>query len=431
MKQQYSIFFLLCLFSLGLVNAQDLSNEITYVAPTSEPGCIYYAGPSHPDARKIAAPAAIRAKINAGNVPPCSNITVTYTGFTTEAQAAFQYAVDIWAQSIESPQTIRVNAVFQELASGTLGSAGAAGSTTLNSVPGTIPNTFYPLPLAEKLLNINTNTVQPDIIANFNNTVNWYYGTDANPPSGQFDFVSVVLHELGHGLGFFGFGSADFFNGSVRAEPTSGPPALPSVFDNYVENNLGESILSFPDPSPELRTQLTSNNLFCNGPIATGQNAGVFPKLYAPTIFNGGSSYSHWDEDTFAAGNVNSLMTPFIGPGEANHNPGLITLGFFEDMGWSICGGSLTLQDFVSENVSLSPNPFVNRITITIDNSALGDYVIDILDMNGRLVKSHEAEIYTNQYQLDNLSDLNPSLYFVKLTNTATGHSVTKKVIKN
>src|SRR5262249_59824059 len=33
----------------------------------------------------------------------------------------------------------------------------------------------------------------------------WYYGLDANPPSGQIDLVAVVLHELGHGLGFLTF----------------------------------------------------------------------------------------------------------------------------------------------------------------------------------------------------------------------------------
>lgn len=29
-----------------------------------------------------------------------------------------------------------------------------------------------------------------------------YFGTDGNPPSNQFDFVTVFMHELTHGLGF-------------------------------------------------------------------------------------------------------------------------------------------------------------------------------------------------------------------------------------
>ncbi len=30
----------------------------------------------------------------------------------------------------------------------------------------------------------------------------WYYGLDGKPPGNQIDFISVLVHELGHGLGF-------------------------------------------------------------------------------------------------------------------------------------------------------------------------------------------------------------------------------------
>src|SRR5690554_5136020 len=38
-------------------------------------------------------------------------------------------------------------------------------------------------------------------------------------------------------------------------------------------------------------------------------------------------------------------MTPQIGPGEAIHNPGPITLAFFEDMGWALCDGGSVGDD--------------------------------------------------------------------------------------
>ncbi len=42
-----------------------------------------------------------------------------------------------------------------------------------------------------------------EIDASFNSAfANWYLGTDGNVPSNKWDFYSVVLHELGHGLGF-------------------------------------------------------------------------------------------------------------------------------------------------------------------------------------------------------------------------------------
>lgn len=49
--------------------------------------------------------------------------------------------------------------------------------------------------------NLNTPT-EFDIEASFNSGFsNWYLGLDGQG-SGQFDLVTVVLHELGYGLGF-------------------------------------------------------------------------------------------------------------------------------------------------------------------------------------------------------------------------------------
>jgi hypothetical protein len=67
-------------------------------------------------------------------------------------------------------------------------------------------NIYYPISVAEKIRGIElTGPERPDMIAEFNKDINWYFGTDGNTPSMMYDFVSVVLHEIGHGLGFTGF----------------------------------------------------------------------------------------------------------------------------------------------------------------------------------------------------------------------------------
>ena len=43
-----------------------------------------------------------------------SQFVVTYTGFTDEAKAAFEYAVDIWDALIVSPVLIRIDAAFTD-----------------------------------------------------------------------------------------------------------------------------------------------------------------------------------------------------------------------------------------------------------------------------------------------------------------------------
>jgi hypothetical protein len=264
---------------------------------------------------------------------PTATIAVTYIGFPSNAQAAFQYAVDLWEPLITSTVTITVTARWTPLAPGVLGSA---SSTSLwrDFAGAPVPGTWYPVALAEKLSGGDLNPDTTDISANFNSTFGtWYFGTDGNPPPGQYDFVSVVLHELGHGLGFFGSMTVSSGQGSW-----GGGSGFPFIFDRFAENGANQQLINtgiFPNPSAALATQLTSNNIFFDGPNANAANGGTPPKLYCPGTWTSGSSFSHLDETTFPPGNPNSLMTPMIGAAEAIHSPGAVTLGLFEDWGWT------------------------------------------------------------------------------------------------
>jgi len=267
---------------------------------------------------------------------------VTYSGFTPEAQAAFQYAVNIWASLVTSPVPIRVNADWTALGPGVLGQAGP-GTLTANWGSQPVNNTWYPIAVARKIAGTtNIFPEVPDVSASFSSVfTNWYFGTDGQPPAGKFDFVSVVMHELGHGLGFVGSGTV---NGGVGQLGYSAGPAgvLPVIYDRTVVNGGGQSLLNgtlFPNPSAALAGQITGNSLFWNGAQGISAAGNVRPRLYAPATFNGGSSYSHLDEATYLPGNANSLMTPQIGFAEAIHNPGAITLGIFADIGWGASAG--------------------------------------------------------------------------------------------
>ena len=258
---------------------------------------------------------------------------VTYDGFTEEAEAAFQYAVNIWASLIRSPVQIRIDASFKDL--------GGASFFGFGNVPlGSIrpltqrreDNKWYARALADQLDGKDWGNGAADMIAEFNSNrdATWYFGTDGKTPSGRYDFVTVVLHELGHGLGFQGFGNSVADIGTVRRDKS------PGIYDSFVVNGAGTHITTFPDPSPELHRQLTSGNLFWNGAAGVAANNGIYPKLYAPNSWEEDSSYSHLDEETFKPGNLNSLMTPITDKQEAIHHPGPITLGMLKDMGWTI-----------------------------------------------------------------------------------------------
>ena len=276
----------------------------------------------------IPAPAAFLAARQNPNLRAAARSTfiVDYVGFSPQAQRAFQYAVDIWASIIDSPVPIRVSAVWEPLEPTVLGQA-SAGEFRAGVDGAQKSGSFYAVALAEKIARRDINSpTEPDIEADFNSSQRWYYGTDAKPGSGQFDLVSVVLHELGHGLGFT----------SLYGIPNGGAlPTLssrPAIFDNYVVNGLGQVLAATPaiinDPAA-LNRALTGNDVFFTGP--TTQRA----KLYAPRTFSDASSISHLDEDTYRQGDPNSLMSPTANTAEAIHDPGPIVKSIFTDIEWT------------------------------------------------------------------------------------------------
>ncbi|MBA4850222.1 T9SS type A sorting domain-containing protein [Emticicia sp. BO119] len=262
---------------------------------------------------------------------------VNYSGFSPAAQKAFQLAVDIWSNLISSPVPIRIDAIWHPIDSGNtagtiLGQASPADFT--RNFPGQQKaSTWYPIALAEKIAGQELNSVNDaDIVAEFNSSAPWYLGT-STPGRNEFDFASVVLHELCHGLGF---------TSSLRSTQTSSTAAWgyetgsPFIFDQFVENATGQQLIDtgiFPNPSAALRQQLVGNNLFFNSP-ASAAKGDEKPRLYAPFTYQAGSSTSHVDDNTYTSGNPNSLMTSAASLREVIRDPGPLVKNMFADMGW-------------------------------------------------------------------------------------------------
>jgi hypothetical protein len=267
------------------------------------------------------------------------------------AKAAFQYAVDIWATLISSSTPIVVDAYWEDLSYISPNVLGAAGATTIhaNNVSFPYTNTFYPAALANARADYDVNGSEAEIRARFNsNFPSWYFGTDNNTPFSQYNFASVVLHEVGHGLGFFGSMRVDNGIGSAECRgingegcwgysPQGSSNIYPVIYDRFTENAAGTALLNtgvYPNPSVQLRIQLTSsNNIYFDGANAISTNGSRVP-LYAPTTWSQGSSYSHLAESF--NNTPNALMTYSLTNGETNYNPGPVALAMFKDMGWSV-----------------------------------------------------------------------------------------------
>lgn len=289
-----------------------------------------------------------------------ATFVVTYTGFEAYpmAQAAYESAVAIWADHLSSTVPISVTAEFAPLGTNVLGSAGPFLVRNFPGAPQT--NVWYPYAMADAIAGVDNIPGAADLRSRFSsNFSNWYFGTDGNPPINQYDFRSVVLHELGHGLGFSGSGRWDDGATAGRCDGVSGNGCWgyngstfggsPTVFDLHVEAGNRTPLLNpdvYPNPSPAIGSLLLSENVWAYGTRIDALPMTQRGQLYAPATWASGSSYSHWDEGRYYAGNANALMSPQIGPGERYSTPGPLTCAFFGDMGWPLGAGC---ANFVSE----------------------------------------------------------------------------------
>jgi len=345
-----------------------------------------------------------------------ANIEVTYTGFTAEAQNAFQAAVDIWAGIINSPLTIRIDATWQQLDDGVLGSAGP--TSIFRNFEGALePNTWYPVALAEKMAGEELNdSGDPDVVARFNSDTNWYLGTDGNTSVNEFDLVSVVLHEIGHGLGFTD--SFDFNNG----QGSFGFSGFPIIYDQFVVNSDQDTLLNFGNNNGNLGSQLISNDIFFNSPTELIE-AGQIPRLFAPSTWNGGSSIAHLNESTYPSGNSNSLMTPQIGQNEVMQDPGQITLNMFRDMGWEY---TYINHSPFENNEDLGTSEFPVVAQISTDNSYDKSSVTLLYSLDGfesdtteiQMTETSTSDEFTGNISAT-MSDGEEYTYFIRVIDDA------------
>jgi hypothetical protein len=263
-------------------------------------------------------------------------------GTTLGAQRlnAFTYAANLWGASLQSSVTITVDAAMDPLTctptSAILGSAGATYiHRDFTGAPQT--GTWYCQALANSLAGYHLNPGTADIGATFNSNLNgspsclgglgWYYGYDQNPGS-DIDFISVVFHEIGHGLGFQTF--------------MSSAGVLLGGYDDTYERNLEHHFASPADyPSMTNAQRAAGNigdpNLHWTGTVVNTLAPSILSsgianghvRMFGPNPYQPGSSVSHWS----TAATPNLVMEPsYTGP---NHN-GTMELALFEDIGWTL-----------------------------------------------------------------------------------------------
>ena len=127
-------------------------------------------------------------------------------------------------------------ATFEPLGANVLGSAGAAAVirdfTGVGLAPGPeFTGTWYGAALADKRAGENIANLSPDIRARFSSDFNFYLGVDTNHGALN-DLVTVVLHELGHGLNFQTFVNTS--TGANLGTSTANPLGFTDIYARHL-----------------------------------------------------------------------------------------------------------------------------------------------------------------------------------------------------
>ena len=218
---------------------------------------------------------------------------------------AFQFAANLWGGLVTSSVPISVGAEFDPLdcdsTSAMLGQA--SPNTVLRDFAGALrANTWYSQALANSLAGTNLDPTSDDIGATFNSAIGttcpfpivWYYGLDRNPPGDKIDFVTIVLHELGHGLGFLALVNL------ATGQKFSG---FDDAYMVFLEDHRTGKIYPNMSNAERIAASTATGDLHWVGPnvvavsrqrLTAGVNPNGHVEMFAPNPRQPGSSVSHF-----------------------------------------------------------------------------------------------------------------------------------------
>lgn len=169
-----------------------------------------------------------------------------------QARIVFEFAANMWGAVLKSAGPIAIDAKFSPLpcsSSGiVLGSTGTNGTSRFTD-PANLParaelDTWYPGSMINMFIGADATPGASEMSMSFNGALGstclpdagWYFGLDGKAPPGYNNLLNVMLHEMGHGLGF-----------SFRSSLTSGALSggyidiwTSFMYDNHIGKTFAE-----------------------------------------------------------------------------------------------------------------------------------------------------------------------------------------------
>ena len=247
----------------------------------------------------------------------------TYTSgseyWTQEAKNALQFAADKIASYIvtSQPVTLTFNVTaYSSPDSRTLASAGS-------DLRGFGAGYFYTVVQNKFVRGTDSNFSAADGTINVNFGQSWSFADDV--AYGQYDFVSVMMHEMMHAYGFLtNLDEAGYNNANQW-------PLFTSGITDWTGTDVINGSYRF---DTTFNPNLTGGNggLYFAGAHAVNAYGGLVP-LYTPSVWEVGSSGSHLDDYTFWG---TQLMEATTGSGPGVRVLSTVEQGILQDLGYTI-----------------------------------------------------------------------------------------------
>ncbi len=255
----------------------------------------------------------------------------------TPARVAIQAALDEWAQHVATSVPVVIDISWEALPQYV-----AAASEPISFAMDPATGFWVPVALANARAGTDLAPSQDDIRLTLSSRERWNFDPYAAATPGIVDMMSITLHEIAHGIGFYS--SSHKGNGGLvefGANNGEGAPG-PTLLDGMLMTRVGTLLV---DQHPvenvvsTLRAALGNNDVVWAG---NARDSSGNPPRMSSGAFEPHSSLMHLDENYYAAGNPDSLMTTMIRRGETQHNIGQATLGIMKDLGWTVSSFAAT-----------------------------------------------------------------------------------------
>lgn len=326
----------------------------------------------------------------------------TATTLGQQRQNVIHFAARLLEQVIDSAIPIVIDVEFDSLScSANAATLGLGGPSTVHFGNGAsnypFANTYYVQALANSITGSDLSS-SSDISLTFNSAIdnnpnclnnrNWYYGLDGGASAQDIDFLSTVLHETLHGLGFL-----TLANVSTGSRFNNRDDIFMRMLEDHSEGKTWQQMTNTEratsaTDNPDLHW--VGNNVQANlGTLTAGINQSHM-QMHAPSTLNDGSSVSHFS----TSASPFELMEPSLT--QAANSIGLAK-ALLQDIGWTTSNADSPIISEVDTVEIINANPTTIDIALLDNDTTITAVTASANSSNTAIIENSGINITGNQ----------------------------------